>query len=117
MYANAKTIREHDTYSLVGIPNAATQRVDLAYLTPDPDSPHWASVQWLDSEDEAYQPGYRDCWAWIESGVIYLPSDGQNDRYQRSEDDQPEREAGWYDPATGIPAVLGIPGTTMVRLV
>lgn len=115
MFANAETIRETRHAIMVSIPNAATQRTDLAYLTDE--GTRWYSVQWIGDDEEPYIPGYRDCWAWVEDDVLYLPTDGQTDRGQRNDDDQPDPDAGWYDPATGIRAILGLPGSTMVRLI
>ncbi len=116
MYANVATLRQIDTAELVSIANRETLTYDHAWLTPDPERLDWVRVQWLSSADEPYRPAACDCWAWTESGVLWLPSDGQSNRQRDWGDDQPNRLDNWYDPKTGLPAVFGIPGTTMYRL-
>ena len=116
MYGNVVSLDETGTAELVQIRHAATQRTAYAWITPDPDAPSWIRVQWLDHVTEPYRPSACDCWAWTESGVLWLPLDCHSNHQRDWNDDRPNRLDNWHDPETGLRAVFGIPGTTLSRM-
>jgi hypothetical protein len=115
-YQNAETLSTtDDSYEtdVVCIRNITQDKIYAALFTCS--GTNWRAVTWLDSPDEV-RVGYTiDCYAWVEDSVIYLPRDGQTSQGQVMEDGTPDPDAGWYDPQTGLAAIRGIPGTTMVR--
>ena len=115
-YQNAETLNTTDDgydTDVVDIRNITGETSYAALFTCS--GTNWRAVTWLDSPDEVRASYQIDCYAWVEDGVIYLPRNGQSNQGQITEDGQPDPDAGWYNPQTGTPAVLGISGSTMVR--
>ncbi|HHY66007.1 MAG TPA: hypothetical protein GX517_02185 [Alicyclobacillus sp.] len=95
------------------INNRLLNSVDRAYLRRDGE--HWVAVQWLSSDgSEDHLAGkWIDCWAWVEGGILFLPSDGQSTAC-RLDDGTPDIAGEkWYSPEYGKYAIHGIPGSTM----
>jgi hypothetical protein len=110
---NAQVFNGNPPY-LILLHNRGTRQTERAYLTPETD--HWYRVQWVEDSSTAYDPHVLDCWAWVEGHTLFLPSDGQTTRGQRLDDGTLDPSAGWYDPATGLLAVIGVPGCTLAKL-